>query len=165
MIKKLLRKLRGLAGLGVSWSMTWGAVGAGVGFVIGVVNPEVWLWTNPVLEWTVGMGLYGFVSGVGFGGVLGMVERQHALHELSLKRVAWWGVLGSAAVPLVFGFLGMFDPGTTALDVIEAMLLTSALGGISAPGTVALARKSLEPGYQPHLLPREDVPKVTDSGN
>ncbi len=67
---KLLRKLRGLAGVGLTWGTLWAGIGTGIGLVIGVVRPEVWESTNPILEWAIGMGLYGLVSGVGFGSLL-----------------------------------------------------------------------------------------------
>ena len=43
---------------------------------------------------------------------------------------------------MLFGMLGTFEAGTTAVDVIEAMVLTAFLGGTFAPGAVALARRA-----------------------
>ena len=110
-MKKFFRKLRGLAGVGLTWGTLWGAIGAGIALVIG----------DPILDWAPGMGLYGFVSGVGFGSLLSLGEGRKTLRDLSLRKVAMWGVLGSAAVPLLFGMLGTFEAGTTAVDVIQAM--------------------------------------------
>ncbi len=140
MMNKLLRKIRGLVGIGLNWGVLWGAVGAGIGTVIGILNPEVWQWSNPILEWGLGIGAYGFVSGIGFGTLLTLREGRKTLADLSLRRVAKWGVLGAAAVPLLF--MGMFEVGTTALDVIGAIVLTGSLGGTFAPISVAIARRS-----------------------
>ena len=137
---RLWRKLRGVAGFGLTWGTLWGGIGAVIGFVIGVVRPEVWAITNPVIEWAIGMGLYGMVSGMGFAGLLSIGEARKRIRELSLPRVALWGVLGSALVPLLFGALGTFEAGTTLMDVVGAVLVTGLLDGTFAPGAVAAAR-------------------------
>jgi len=139
---KLLRRLRGLLGVGLTWGALWGGIGAAIGFVIGLVRPDVWAITNPVIEWALGMGAYGIVSGIGFGGLLSLREGSKRLRELSLKRVALWGVLGSAAVPLLFGAAGFFEAGTTLWDVLGAVGVTAMLGGTFAPGAVAIARRA-----------------------
>ncbi len=152
-MNKLLRKLRGLAGVGLTWGTLWAGIGAGIGLVIGVVRPEVWESTNPILEWAIGMGLYGLVSGVGFGSLLSFGEGRKTILDLSLGRVAAWGILGSAAVPLLFGMLGTFDLDTTTADVVGAMLVTGFLGGTFAPGAVAIARRAeLQHSGEPELL-------------
>lgn len=137
---KLWRKLRGVVGFGLTWGTLWGAIGAGIGFIVGLVNPEAWVVTNPVIEWAVGMGLYGLVSGMGFAGLLSIGEARKRIQELSLPRVAMWGVLGSALVPLLFGALGTFEAGTTLADVLGAIAVTGLLGGTFAPGAIAAAR-------------------------
>jgi hypothetical protein len=137
----------------VTWGSLWAVIGAGVGAVVGILSPELWAAGNPVLDWAVGMGLYGLVSGIGFGTVLSLTEGRKTLHDLSLRRVAAWGVLGSAAIPLVFGALGAFPASTTALDILQAMLVTSVLGGTFAPGAVAVARRAaLAAGDEPDRL-------------
>ena len=151
-MSELLRRLRGLAGVGLTWGALWAAMGAVIGVVVGVISPELWA-VNPVGEWAVGMGLYGLVSGLGFGTVISLRERQKEIADLTLGRVAAWGVLGSAAVPLFFGALGMFEPGTTTIDVAQAVLVTGLLGGASAPASVALAKRAeLRAAEAPRLL-------------
>ena len=139
---QLLRRLRGLLGVGMTWGVLWGAIGAGIGFVLGLLDPGTWSLANPVVDWALGMGAYGVISGVGFGALLSLGEGSKLLRELSLKRVAVWGVLGSAAVPLLFGAFGFFEAGTTLLDVLGAMGVTAALGGTFAPGAIAIARRA-----------------------
>jgi hypothetical protein len=140
MMKRLLRRVRGLLGVGISWGTLWGAIGAGIGFVLGLIDPSLWALDNPVAVWGIGMGAYGFVSGVGFGTLLSLGEGSKLLRELSLKRVALWGILGSAAVPLLF--FPFFEAGTTLIDVLGAMGVTAMLGGTFAPGAVAIARRA-----------------------
>ena len=132
----------------------WAGIGAGIGLVIGIVEPDVWRWSNPIIEWVYGMGLYGFVSGVGFGTLLSLKEGRKRLFDLSLGRVALWGLLSSAAVPVIFSMLGVFGvAGASVVDIIEAMVVTGFLGGMFAPGSVAIARSAqLKSGEEIGLL-------------
>jgi hypothetical protein len=132
----------------------WAGIGAGIGLVIGIVEPDVWRWSNPIIEWAYGIGLYEFVSGVGFGTLLSLKEGRKRLFDLSLGRVALWGLLGSAAVPVIFSMLGVFGvAGASVVDIIEAMVVTGFLGGMFAPGSVAIARSAqLKPGEEIGLL-------------
>lgn len=139
-MSKLLRKLRGLLGVGLTWGTLWAGIGAAIGLVIRLVAPPVW--GNPIGEWALGIGLYGVVSGFAFATLLSLREGRKTLLELSLKRVALWGVLGAAAVPLVFAALGTLGGTTTAVDILESMLVTASLGGAFAAGSVAIARRA-----------------------
>lgn len=137
----VLRRIRGLLGVGMTWGVLWGTIGALIGLVIGVVAGDVAL-SMPIVEWALGMGAYGVVSGIGFGSLLSLAEGSRTLRDLSLKRVAFWGVIGSALVPLGFGALGLFEAGTTIVDVLGAMAVTATLGGTFASGSVAMARRA-----------------------
>ncbi len=141
-MRKLLRRLRGLMGVGLTWGTLWGGIGAGIGLLVGVMSPEVWMWTNPILDYAIGIGLYGFFSGVGFGTLLSVGEGRRTILDLSLGKVAVFGVLGAVLVPVAFGMMGAFAAGTTVVDIIEAVLLTGVLGGTFAPGSVAIARRA-----------------------
>ena len=155
-MNKIFQKARGLLGVGLTWGTLWAGIGAGIGLAIGIVRPELWAFRNPVFEWALGMGLYGIVSGVGFGALLTLREGRKTILDLSLRRVALWGVLGAAAVPLFFGAAGLFEAGTTAFDVVQAMLVTASLGGTFAPATVAIARQAeLSTGEERKALSKE----------
>ncbi len=148
-----VRRLRGLLGVGLTGGALWSVIGAGVGLVLGVAAPDAWGLTDRVFDWTIGMGLYGLVSGVGFGSLLSLREGRRSLFELSLRRTAIFGVLGSAAVPLLFGALGMFEVGTTTAQVLGAILVTGGLGGTFAPAAIAVARRAeLTAGDEKKLL-------------
>jgi hypothetical protein len=133
-----LRRLRGLLGVGATWALAWGAIGALIGVAIGVLSPE--LVSGTVVEWALGLGAYGLVSGVGFGALLAYHERRKTIDELSPVRAGVLGLFGAVLVPLLFGLLGFFDAGTTTLDVLEAMAATGVLGATFASGSVAAAR-------------------------
>lgn len=137
----VIRRLRGLLGVGATWGALWGVIGGLIGLVVGVVAGDASL-ANPIVEWALGMGAYGVVSGIGFGSLLSLREGHRSLGELSLTRVGLWGVLGSALVPLGFGALGFFEAGTTVLDVLGAVAVTATLGGAFASGSVAMARRA-----------------------
>ena len=141
-MNRIVRRLRGLLGVGVTWGALWSVIGAGVGLVLGIVAPEMWGWTDRFFEWTIGMGLYGLVSGVGFGSLLALREGRRTMFEVSLRRTAIWGVMGSAAVPLMFAALGAFEAGTTIAEVLGAILVTAVLGGTFAPAAIAVARRA-----------------------
>lgn len=149
----LIRRIRGLAGVGITWGALWAVIGAGVGLAIGIISPSAWDWTNPILKWAFGIGVYGVVSGVGFATLLSLKEGRRTLLDLSLRRVALWGVLGSAAVPLLFSVMGLLPPGTTMVEILGAVAVTGFMGGTFAPGSVAIARRAaLSAGEEPPLL-------------
>ena len=148
----LLHKIRGLAGVGITWGALWGLIGAGVGLVIGMVTPGAWDWYNPILTWAFGIGAYGVVSGVGFATLFSLSEGRKTLFDLSLRRVALWGVLGSAAVPLLFSAAGWLPIGTPLVDILGAVGVTGALGGMFAPGSVAIARRAALKAGEEHPL-------------
>ncbi len=151
----LFRRLRGLAGVGLLWGTLWAMIGAVIGVVLGFIDPELYRFGNPIFEWAFGIGIYGAVSGVGFGGLLWLREGKKTLMDLSLPRIAMWGVMGSALVPLLF--LSMFAGGTSMADIVGAMMVTAGLGGVFAPGQVAIARRA-------ELQAREEL-GMLDSGN
>jgi len=156
-MSNLLHRIRGLAGVGITWGALWGVIGAGIGLVLGLVSPGAWDWTNPILGWAFGMGLYGAVSGVGFATLLSLGERRKTILDLSLRRVAIWGVLGSAAVPLLLNAMGLFGLGEAPLaDILGAVAFTGLLGGTFAPASVAIARRAeLSAGEEHPLLESE----------
>ena len=154
----LLRRARGLLGVGAMWGALWGTIGAGIGAIVGIVSPDAWLYANPILDWAIGMGLYGLVSGVGFGGLLALREGRKSLRDLSLRRVAAWGVIGAAAVPPIFGLLGTFPAGTTLLEVLGAIGVTAFLGGTFASSSVAIAKRA-------ELHGGEEAPLLAPGGN
>ena len=137
----LVRKLRGLLGVGLTWGGLWSVIGAGIGLALGVFAPDAWGLADRVFDWTIGMGLYGLVSGVGFGSLLSLREGRRTIFDLSLLRTSIMGFLGSAAVPLLFGALSMFEFGTTTAEVLGAILVTGVLGGTFAPAAIAVARR------------------------
>ena len=125
----IARWLRGALGIGVTWAALWMLIGVVLwgGFKLfqpGDIDPGEGLsHVLPIL------GLVGLLSGVGFATVLSLTERRRKLRELSLVRVALWGALGSAAIPLVLG--APAGEGWVA----------SIFGAVFASASVAIARR------------------------
>ena len=69
-------------------------------------------------------------------------------------RVVLWGLVGSAAVPIIFSMLGVLGvAGASLVEIIEAIMVTGFLGGTFASGSVAIARSAqLKPGEEMGLL-------------
>lgn len=128
-MKRLARWLRGALSVGLTWSVLWIAFGVVLMTVLWIVAPaDIGPGEGPGKALPI-LGLVGLLSGVGFASLLSLAERRRALGELSLGRVALWGMLGSAAVPLLMG-------ADASMGV-----LTGTLGALFAAGSVALARR------------------------
>lgn len=124
----LFRKLRGLLGVGLTWGTLWAAVTVAIAGVIGMLDPDsIDPGEGPLLAGAI-IGLQGVVAGVGFGLLLSFAEARKAILEFSRVRVAVWGLLASAALPLLTGMpVGM-------------LWFVCLLGGTSATASVAIAR-------------------------
>ena len=135
-MKKLLRRIRGAIGMGLTWAFGWTLVG-----MLGVVvfyslfpnTPDVFDIWIPVFAYP------GFLAGVGFSVVLRIAEGRRRFDELSLPRFAAWGAVGGLLVGAFAAAVGSGSAPTIALAAI--MGTTTLLGAVSASGMLALARK------------------------
>lgn len=147
-MKELLRKLRGLAGLGSLWAAIWAPATVAIATVERLVSgfgfPPVAVLIDAALTGLAS----GFTAGVLFGAGLSLVYRARAFREL---RSGPLGVLGVAAgvclaaaafVPTML--LTGATPPAGAIGLVSAYIVV--LGGASAMGTLKLAwrAKSLE---------------------
>lgn len=143
----LLRKLRGLLGLGLTWGILWAILTAAIGVVIWVVDPDsIDSGEGPLIASAI-VGWQGFVAGVGFGILLSFAETRKAILDLSLIRAAIWGLLASAALPFLTGMpIGM-------------LWFVCLLGATSASASVAIARRAVLRGPERReLLNSESLP-------
>ena len=140
-MNKPLRKLLGVMGIGLSWSIVWGVVFATLGLIAGIVRPEdIDPGEGPVVVIGTGL-LVGFVSGAVFGIILSFAENRKAILDLALIRVALWGMLAAAVWPLL----------TIVHD--SMMVIVCPLGAICALAAVAIARRAeLHDPERPQLL-------------
>jgi hypothetical protein len=142
---KLLRVLRGAIGMGLTWALAWFGAGMILGLIVGPIGDDVPL---PIV-----LGMFGFMSGVLFSGVLKLVAGRRRFDELSLGPFAAWGAVGGL---LLWGLLAATaGPGGEPLLLLPVCALA---GAGSAAGTLALARKAEAPrhperGTAPAALP------------
>jgi hypothetical protein len=100
---KRLRRLRGVMGIGATWGILWAILGAALSIVVGIIDPDsIDAGEGPVRVGAI-LGGIGLVSGTLFGAFLVLAESGRAILDLSLVRTSMWGILGSAAVPLLTG--------------------------------------------------------------
>jgi len=143
-MKRLLRKIRGIVGTGLTWAGAWIGLGAVLGVVAGFPLTSVF---RLALSNSIG----GFIAGASFALILSVAERKRTLDDLSLRRVALWGAVGGVVVtsiPLLFG--------TPLAFLLGPLLINGGIGASLASGSVVMARradrKRLDSGLDPAML-------------
>ena len=130
-MRKWLRRIRGAVGMGLIWAVAW--FGFGPILLAGTSLADL-LFESAVL------GAYGFVGGIVFSGVLGLVERRRRFDEMSLPRFAAWGALGGLSVQIVMWLT--FPWAATLGDFLSFSIPLALLGAGSSAGSLALARRA-----------------------
>jgi hypothetical protein len=127
-MSKWLRRIRGAIGMGLTWAAAWFAAGMALLLVVGFGAADV--------PFPLGFGLLGFLAGITFSGVLGLIEGRRRFDQMSLPRFALWGATGG----LVFSgiFVSVASLGVGALLVLGPVFALAGAGG--AAGSLALAR-------------------------
>lgn len=150
-MKKLLQRIRGALGIGLTWAAGWAPIGAITGWVTGVLLgfPLAVVTVN----YAVMFGVLGFIGGTIFSAVLSLAEGRRSFNELSLPRFVAWGafeglLLGGLAVAAE-----LLGSGPTILGVVITGASTL-LGAGSAAGTLVIARAADSQGL---LKEGEDV--------
>ena len=137
-MKKWLRRIRGAIGMGLTWGAVWGVAGniVTLGFLLRTGS-------RPDAPFPIVFGVFGFVAGVVFSGVLGLVEGRRHFGQLSLPRFAMWGAVGglllSATFVLAVSLRG--DPAFLPYLLVVGPVFAVAAAG-SAAGSLALARRA-----------------------
>ena len=137
-MKKWLRRIRGAIGMGLTWAAAWGTAGMIVmlGFLLRTGS-------RPDAPFPLMFGVFGFVAGVIFSGVLGLVEGRRRFDQMSLSRFAAWGAAGgfllSATFVLAVSLNG--NPGFLWNLVVVGPVFAVAAAA-SAAGSLALARRA-----------------------
>jgi len=135
-MKRWLTRIRGAVLMGLTWAVVWAPVGVLIGMV---VDPD-----GSMDEPWVAVGAYpGFLGGVVFSAVLGIVARRRRLDELSLPRVAAWGAVAGmlvGALPFAVGTATSELPVWLLGGVVVGSI--TLLSAVSAAGSLALARRA-----------------------
>ena len=120
----LLKKLKAALGIGSIWGIAAGAAGAALG---GWLLPTG-SFLSSALVFGGYIGVTGLVLGVGFGGLLSVMEGRRTLDELTANRAALWGFVVGTALALV-GIIAV----ASLTSVVEV-----AVGGLGLPIGVQL---------------------------
>jgi membrane associated rhomboid family serine protease len=126
----LVRRLRGVTAVALSWAVGWTLVGTLLGLVIRVIRPQDFDPGESVAGIAGLFAVVGFISGAAFALFFSLAERRRSLRDLSIVRSGVWGALGGAALPLF----------TTMND--DMAILLAPIGAVFATVTVALARRA-----------------------
>lgn len=129
-----MRRVRGALGMGVTWAAAWFAAGMVLLLIVGPGAADV--------PFPLGFGLLGFLAGVTFSGVLGVLGGRRSFDEMSLPRFALWGGLGGILFSAVFVPLAGLGPGA----FLGLGALFGASGAACAAGSLALARMAEDGG-------------------
>jgi len=143
-----LRKCRGVLGIGVTWGAVWAAIFAALGLIIGLIDPDsIDPGEGPIRVAGIGA-VFGFVSGAAFAVLVSLTEGRKAIRDLSLSRAALWGVLGTAAFPL----LTPVDNGILLFVCPIGAALAAASGAVAKQGDLGASPE------QPKLPNWEGLP-------
>jgi hypothetical protein len=166
-MQKLLRRVRGAIGMGLTWALAGGAAGTiiSLGFLLRTGS-------RPDAPFPIMLGAFGFIAGLVFSGVLRLVEGRRRFDQMSLPRFAAWGAAVGLAVPAAF-FLAVSrgDPAFLQYFVVVGPVVAVAAAGCAA-GSLALARRArdrelLEATDDPTAarLPEGELRKVLPKGH
>lgn len=132
-MRKWLARIRGAIGMGLTWAFAWFGAGMILLLIVGFGAADV--------PFPLGFGLLGFLAGVTFSGVLGIVEGRRRFDQMSLPRFAAWGGVGGLLLS------GIFVPvAGLGGDILLVLGPVFALAGAGcAAGSLALARRAEDP--------------------
>jgi hypothetical protein len=130
-MNKWMRRIRGAVGMGLAWAVAW--FGAGMVMMLGFLL--ITGSTGADVPYPLGFGALGFVAGVTFSGVLGVVEGRRRFDEMSLSRFAVWGGVGGLLLAVIF--VPVAGLGGEALLLAP---LFAVAGAACAAGSLVLAR-------------------------
>lgn len=136
-MKTWRRRIRAAIRMGLTWALAWFGAGMAllvVGLVFGVTADVPF----PIL-----FGLFGFLAGTAFSGVLGIVEGRRRFDQMSLPRFAVWGAVGGILLTGIFVSVAALGGDITPLRNLGVLLPVFGLAGAgSAAGVLALARRA-----------------------
>ncbi len=138
----LRRRLRGVIGTALFWSVIWLPIGA-ILLSWPVRQPTDVVYTSSLVD-LVFFPVFGFLSGSFFSLLVSWTERNRSLDDLSLARVAAWGAIGCVIIPLLFVIIDFRRSMDFRYDWTFALAflgVCAGLGALCAALTLALARR------------------------
>ena len=146
-----LRRIRGAVGMGLTWAAAWFAAGLALLLIVGPDAADV--------PFPLGFGALGFLSGVAFSGVLGVVEGRRRFDQMSLPRFAAWGGVGGLVLSGIFTWVVAAVAGER-LEIVVLGPVFALAGAACAAGSLALAGSAEDR----ELLGLGDGAEVADVG-
>jgi hypothetical protein len=149
-MKNSLRRIRGAVGMGLTWAAAWGGAGA-------IVTLAFLLRTGsrPDAPFPLMFAAAGFVAGLIFSGVLGLVEGRRRIDQMSLPRFAAWGAVGGFVLAATFVLAVALSGDSGFLwNLVVVGPVFAVAGAGSAAGSLALAKRAHD---RELLAPSEDV--------
>ena len=137
------RRLRGAAGMGLIWAAGGAALG-GVFELIDNVFPGALPFISRLDMWPQTLAIPGFLGGVLFATLLGIVGGRHRFDELSLPRFVAWG----AVAGVVLGGLAMAIGAPIAFVGITTLLSAAGAGGSLVIARIAEKRELVGAGSE-----------------
>ena len=131
-MKKWLRRIRGAIGMGLTWALAWFVAGLVLLLVVGFGAADV--------PFPIGFGVFGFLAGVTFSGVLVIIEGRRRFDQMSLRRFAGWGAVGGLLLSGSFALAIRLGGEFLVLGPVFALA-----GAGCAAGSLMLARRAEEP--------------------
>ena len=127
-MQKLLRRVRGAIGMGLTWALAWGGAGVVMAVITGFTAD---------VPFPLFFALLGFIAGVIFSAVLALTAGRRSFDQMSLPRFAGWGSLGGLLLAALFARAASLGWGDV-LVIVPTFALASAA---CASGSLALARR------------------------
>lgn len=147
---KWLKRIRGAAGMGLTWAAAWAVGGVLIG-VASILTPGLpWDSFFKVFDAPLpALAIPGFVGGALFSVILGIAARRRRFDELSIPRFAAWGALGGlmlSLVPAAMAGVGLLTQAGEGEGLWKATAVISGpfilLSAVSAAGSLFLARRA-----------------------
>jgi hypothetical protein len=142
-MRTLLRRIRGIVGMGLTWSMVWALAGAAYGVTAVFVYDDLTPLADVVFPSSISWATYGFALGSLFACVLAVGERRRSLEQLATRRMALWGGIAGALLPLSFIALAATQEGIHLNNGFVGTILSTLLGAGCAAASFRLARAGL----------------------
>jgi hypothetical protein len=138
-MNKVLRRIRGGIGMGLTWAAVW--FGAGMIMMLGLLL--ITGSTGADVPYPLGFGAFGFLAGVTFSAILGLAERRRRFDQMSLPRFAGWGAGGGFLLSAIFvSAVALAEDPAFLFNLVILGPIFAAVGAGSAAGSLALARRA-----------------------
>jgi hypothetical protein len=115
--------------MGLTWATAWFGAGLILLLIVGVGAADV--------PFPLFFALLGFLAGVTFSGVLGIVEGRRRFDQMSLPRFAAWGAIGGLLLSGILAWAAGLGGEFLVLGPVFALS-----GAGCAAGSLALARRA-----------------------